>query len=94
MSLEIVDRLRIYEQLTRAIQTFDAGGRIVSMQVATFYSPPEAPDIEVPDSMIQVETMDIAYPSQMVEAIRSALADKRRIIVAELAELGVTGLGT
>ena len=95
MDTTIIDKLRIYEQITRAIEVFNNDGRIVSMQVQAF--PPLQPgtDGSVPLSAgtATVDTTDILYPPQMTEAILAALNARRQTIASELAELGVTGLG-
>jgi hypothetical protein len=105
MNTEIIDNLRRYEEVTRTLQAFEAGGRIVSMSVST--PPPIPPDTPpdpglppgppwVPPPVIfaVIDTTDIVYPVGMVDAIKEALTKRRHMLVDELGRLGVSGLGS
>lgn len=81
---KVNDLYHEYGQITQAIHNFDNGGHIVSVVVG-------GPAGEMP-AELPAEYM--AYPPQMVAAIKTALEDRRRTITTELSGLGLRGLET
>jgi len=73
---------------------FDNGGVIVGMEVSPGPMPEPQPGEppRPPPSGIRVATDRIAYPQQMVDAIKAAFAQRRREIESELEGLGLTGV--
>lgn len=63
----------------QALANFEAGGGIVRMTIG----PTE----------VTIDTTDIEYPPQMVEAIKAVLMQRQHAIVEELEKLGLTGVG-
>lgn len=78
---ELVDLLRDYEEVTRVITAFDAGGRIVAMSVASEHNPALGGT---------VSTRDMFYPQSMLDTVKTNLTTRRRTLAGELAKLGVT----
>jgi len=82
----------LYEEarsIATAIHNFDNGGRIVAMTVS---APEPAPMPPSPDMIATVMTGNMQYPPEMVMAIKTALEQRRAEIVAELTQLGLTGV--
>lgn len=71
-----------YNALGQAIANLNAGGRITSMTIAAPNSPATA----------TVSTAGITYPSQMNDAMRTALTQEAQAIHKELTDLGLGGL--
>lgn len=75
-----------------ALETFDAGGRIVAISVG--HAPVEG-ELPRPTALIMggaVPTMYIDYPPQMVDSIKMSFRTRLSAITDELEELGVTGV--
>lgn len=76
--------------INRALDLLKGEGRINAMIIGL----PQSTDISLPSLMagVTVPTAYIEYPSQMVDAIKSAFQDRQQKIVDELEDLGITGL--
>lgn len=93
-----VDRINLsritalYEEsrnLASAQENLNSGGRIVSMTIGPGPSdmgPDAPPMMRMPTS---ISTTGIEYPAAMVDAIKTALAERQQAITAALADLGV-----
>jgi hypothetical protein len=94
----------LYEEarlIVSALGNFSNGGRIIAMTVspaAQIDVPPAVPGITgmagppIFGMSITVPTSSIEYPPQMVTSIRTALEQRRAAILAELTQLGMTGV--
>lgn len=69
-------------RINYAIQNFDHGGRIVQMAVG-------GPQATM--GMVQLSTIYMDYPPQMLDSIKQLFARRLAEIQKELDELGVTG---
>lgn len=73
-------------QLRQALEIFSSGGnRIVSMTISNAQA-------DTADRRVQVDTSDIPYPPQMVEAIVAALQVRLDEVNAKLSGFGLTGV--
>lgn len=77
--------------IQRALETFDAGGRIVAVIIGHQPAPGEP---QRPPMMMgsPVPTAYIDYPPQMVDAIKAAFNSRLTVITEELSKLGITGI--
>lgn len=81
-----------FKSIDVALANLEAGGRIVSMNVA----PPEG---ELPEGAPQpppmpgapVSTRTVDYPPAMVAAIKTALGQRQDALAKQLTDMGVTG---
>ena len=83
------------QTLTRAIDNFSKGGKIVALTVAPPMpeQPPDMPPMPPkPPGMMgtSVSTTDMNYPQQMVDSIKGSLQARLDAVVAELNTLGVS----
>ena len=79
-----------YQNITRAIENLDGGGRIVTMVISA--PQPENGNGFPMGQAAVVPTQYINYPDQMIDAIKHAVDARMHEIRDELASLGVTGL--
>ena len=78
---QITELYQEFRTIDQAIGNLDTGGRIIQMSISS------GPLGRMP---VSVSTMDIEYPPQMVEAIKTVLRARQSAIRDELATLGVT----
>lgn len=83
------------QSINIALDNLEQGGRIVGMRIAP--KPPEQLEGEPPRPVfsmmgVEVPTVSIDYPPQMVDAIKQALTQRRDAIAKELSDMGVTGM--
>lgn len=82
---DMINTLRDYENVTRAIMVLDGGGRIASMTLAS------VPGASIPMG-VTIDTQNMPYPPQMTQSILASLRERQSQIADELAGMGITGL--